>query len=156
MGGPTDAAWINGFLHNRWGATTIVVHREVIEAATLPVLMAMAENRRGLATYRRLGRDAELVTLDADTVGVGTGAALVEALVARLRSEGCERLWLTTTNDKLSASGFRPGSCPRAWCKSAGVALISGGLAGLFGAAVILGRGAHRQCSFGATEAGLH
>jgi GNAT superfamily N-acetyltransferase len=106
IGGPGDVAWINGFLRNRWGATTIVVHGEVIEAAALPTLVALAENRRGLATWRRLGRDAELVTLDADPAGIGTGVALVEALAARLRADGCERLWLTTTNDKLSALRF--------------------------------------------------
>jgi hypothetical protein len=33
-------------------------------------------------------------------------AAIIEALVARLRAEGCKRLWLTTTNDKLSALWF--------------------------------------------------
>jgi GNAT superfamily N-acetyltransferase len=106
IGGAADAAWINGFLRNRWGATTIVVHGEVIEAATLPALIAPVENRRGLATYRRLGRDAELVTLDADPTGIGTGAGLVEALATRLQADGCERLWLTTTNDKLSAQRF--------------------------------------------------
>lgn len=106
LGGPADAAWINGFLHDRWGATTIAVHGEVIDAAALPALMVTAAKRRGLATYRRLGRDAELVTLDADPVGIGTGAALVEALAAGLRADGCERLWLTTTNDKLSALRF--------------------------------------------------
>jgi hypothetical protein len=106
IGGPADAAWINGFLRNRWGATTIVAHGEVIEAATLPALIALAKNRRGLATYRRLGRDAELVTLDADPPGIGTGAILVEALATRLQAGGCERLWLTTTNDKLSALRF--------------------------------------------------
>jgi GNAT superfamily N-acetyltransferase len=80
------------------------VHGEIIEATSLPALMA--ENRHGLATYRRLDRDAELVTLDADPTGVGTGTALIEALVARLRVDGCECLWLTTTNDKLSALRF--------------------------------------------------
>jgi GNAT superfamily N-acetyltransferase len=102
--GPQDAAWIGGFLRDRWGATTIVVHGEVIEATSLPALIA--ENRHGLAVYRRFDRDAELVTLDADPVGVGTGTALIRALVARLRADGCERLWLTTTNDKLSALRF--------------------------------------------------
>jgi GNAT superfamily N-acetyltransferase len=101
---PADAAWINSFLRDRWGATTIVVHGEVIEAARLPALMA--GDRLGLATYRRFGRDAELVTLDADPAGVGTGTALIEALVTGLRADGCERLWLTTTNDKLSALRF--------------------------------------------------
>jgi GNAT superfamily N-acetyltransferase len=101
---PSDAVWINRFLSDRWGATTIVAHGEVIEAARLPALIA--GDRQGLATYRRLDRDAELVTLDADPTGVGTGTALIEALVARLRADGCERLWLTTTNDKLSALRF--------------------------------------------------
>ena len=105
-GGPGDAAWISEFLRNRWGGTTVVVHGEVIETAALPALVALSENRRGLATYRRLGRDAELVTLDAEPAGIGTGTALVDALAARLRGDGCERLWLTTTNDKLSALRF--------------------------------------------------
>lgn len=104
--GPGDAAWINRFLKARWGATTIIVHREVINAAKLPALIATAEDRQGLATYRWFGRDAELVTLDADPTGIGTGSALMAALVARLQADGCERLWLTTTNDKVSALRF--------------------------------------------------
>jgi GNAT superfamily N-acetyltransferase len=95
-GSPADAEWIESFLRARWGAATIVVHGEVIDAARLPALIVMVEERRGLATYRRLGPDAELVTLDADPTGVGTGAALIEALAAQLRADGCERLWLTT------------------------------------------------------------
>jgi hypothetical protein len=46
------------------------------------------------------------VTLNADPTGVLTGTAFIEALVARLRADGCERLWLTKTNDKLSALRF--------------------------------------------------
>jgi hypothetical protein len=77
---------------------------ESIEAATLAALIA--EDHRGLATYRRLGDDAELVTLDAVPAGAGTGTALIEALVTGLRAEGCRRLCATTTNDKLSALRF--------------------------------------------------
>jgi GNAT superfamily N-acetyltransferase len=102
--GPEDAAWIADFLRDRWNAPTIVVHEESIDASRLPALIA--GNRQGLATFRVLGRDAELVTLDAMPAGTGTGTALIEALVTRLRTEGCEHLWLTTTNDKLSALRF--------------------------------------------------
>jgi protein-L-isoaspartate(D-aspartate) O-methyltransferase len=102
--GATDAAWIADFLRQRWGATTVAVHDEVIDAVQLPALVA--EPRRGLATYRWLSGDAELVTLDAVPPGRGTGTALVEALTRKLRAEGCARLWLTTTNANLSALQF--------------------------------------------------
>jgi GNAT superfamily N-acetyltransferase len=101
---PADTDWIGSFLCERWGATTIVVHGEAIDAATLPALIA--ENRRGLVTYRRLGQNAELVTLDAVPPGAGIGSALIETLAARLREEGCTRLWLTMTNGNVSALRF--------------------------------------------------
>jgi GNAT superfamily N-acetyltransferase len=101
---PADAAWIAAFLRRRWNATTIVVHGQSIDAASLPALLA--GETQGLATYRRLGPDAELVTFDAEPAGIGVGTALLDAFVERLRAEGCERLWLTTTNDKLSALRF--------------------------------------------------
>ena len=82
----------------------IVVHGESIDAAALPALIA--GNHQGLATYRLLGHDAELVTLDATPPNTGTGTAIIEALVALLLAERCKRLWLTTTNDKLSALRF--------------------------------------------------
>ena len=101
---PVDADWISSFLCKRWGAATIVVHGEAIDAAALPALIVA--DRSGLATYRRLGEDAELVTLDAVPAGSGTGTALIEALASLLRAEGCSRLWLTMTNGNLSALRF--------------------------------------------------
>jgi GNAT superfamily N-acetyltransferase len=102
--GAGDRRWIHSFLRERWGADFVVVHGEVIEAADLPALTF--ESRQGLATYRLLGKDAELVTLDAVSAGLGIGTALVETLAATLIGQGCERLWLTTTNDKLAALRF--------------------------------------------------
>jgi hypothetical protein len=81
-----------------------VVHGESIDPASLPALIA--DDRRGLLTWRRLGDDAELVTINAIPPGQGTGTALLEALVEHLRAEGCARLWLTTTNDNLGALRF--------------------------------------------------
>jgi ribosomal protein S18 acetylase RimI-like enzyme len=105
--GPNDCEWIGCFLRARWSATTVAVHGEIIDAAALPALMDA--NHQGLATYRWHGQDAELVTLNAVPAGMGTGSALIEALAARLQAEGCTRLWLTTTNDNLSALGFTSG-----------------------------------------------
>ncbi|MBV8132072.1 MAG: GNAT family N-acetyltransferase [Alphaproteobacteria bacterium] len=105
--GASDTTWIGDFLRERWGATKVVVHGEVIDAAQLPALVA--EPRRGLATYRRLGGDAELVTLDAEPTRSGTGTALIEALTRKLSAEGCTRLWLTMTNGNLAALQFYLG-----------------------------------------------
>jgi protein-L-isoaspartate O-methyltransferase/GNAT superfamily N-acetyltransferase len=121
--GGADGVWISNLLRERWGAATVVVHGEVIDAAQLPALVA--EPRRGLATYRRLGGEAELVTLDAVPPGSGTGTALLEALTRKLGADGCARLWLTMTNANLSALQFylrrgfrlnqvRPGAVDRA------------------------------------------
>jgi hypothetical protein len=82
---PADAEWMSGFLRERWSVTTIAVHGETIDAVTLPALLAGV--RQGLATYRLLGDDAELITLDAvprccardAPAGARTGAALIEA-----------------------------------------------------------------------------
>lgn len=70
----------------------------------LPALIA--ENPGGLVTCRQFDREAELVTLDAEPIGVGTGTALLEALLTQLRTKHCERRWLTTTNDNVSALRF--------------------------------------------------
>jgi hypothetical protein len=94
--GPADAAWIADFLRQRWNATTIVVHGESFDAVSLPALIA--DNHKGLATYRLLGHDAELVTLDATPANNGTGSAIIDALVAQL----CQ-----------SAPKSRPGSASK-------------------------------------------
>jgi GNAT superfamily N-acetyltransferase len=100
----TDAKWIRSFLRARWNDTTQAVHGEPIDASALPALVA--GDYQGLATYRWNGRDAELVTINAVPAGAGAGSALIEALVTRLKAEGCTRLWVTTTNDNLSALRF--------------------------------------------------
>src|SRR5712671_3474279 len=50
--------------------------RPACAARARPTQSHPQKDRHGLATYRRLDRDAELVTLDADPTGVGTGTAL--------------------------------------------------------------------------------
>jgi ribosomal protein S18 acetylase RimI-like enzyme len=99
-----DAAWITALLRSRWGGTVVTAHAEMIDAAQLPALVA--GDQEGLATYRVQGHEAELVTLDAVAPGQGVGTHLIDALVERLRGHGVHRLWVTTTNDNLSALAF--------------------------------------------------
>jgi GNAT superfamily N-acetyltransferase len=107
--GPKDQPWIEALLNERWGGGgKVIVHGEIIDARLLPGLIA--GQREGLATFQiRRVKDmavAELVTLDAVTVGQGVGTALIDALISRLRAEKVEVLRVTTTNDNLNALRF--------------------------------------------------
>lgn len=97
----SDAHWIENLLQARWGGTTMIVRGEAIEAMDL--LALVAGDREGLATYRIAAQEAELVSLDAVKSGQGIGTRLLKALALRLRRQGIARLWVTTTNDNLSA-----------------------------------------------------
>lgn len=99
-----DVPWMRTLLRARWGGTVVVAHGEAIDAMNLPALVA--GERQGLATYCICDDVAELVTLDAVALRQGIGTHLVNALVERLTRQGIRWLWVTTTNDNLSALAF--------------------------------------------------
>ena len=104
-----DQPWIDIILNERWGGRgVIVVHGEIVDARTLPALIA--GEQKGLATYqiRRTNHNvfAELITLDAIIAKQGVGTALIEALITTLRAQGVGSLRVTTTNDNLNALRF--------------------------------------------------
>jgi GNAT superfamily N-acetyltransferase len=99
-----DIPWMRALLRARWGGTTMYIHRDAIDVMALPALVA--GEREGLATYRVMGEEAELVSLDAVQPGQGVGTRLLAALMERLRQQGLRRLWVTTTNDNLAALAF--------------------------------------------------
>jgi ribosomal protein S18 acetylase RimI-like enzyme len=99
-----DAPWMRALLHQRWNGTIMYVHGEAIDVMALPALVA-GENK-GLATYRIMDGEAELVSLDAVDPGQGVGTSLLTALIDRLARQGLRRLWATTSNDNLAALAF--------------------------------------------------
>lgn len=129
-----DRQWIEALLRERWGGTVIVVHGEAIDVMGLPAVVT--DDRTGLATYRITGEDAEITSLDAVEPGRGTGSSLLAALVDRLTRRGIRRVWVTTTNDNLSALRFyqrrgfrlvrlRPGAIQEARRLKPGIPLLS-------------------------------
>jgi GNAT superfamily N-acetyltransferase len=99
-----ERAWAAETLRERWGSDVVVAGGRELRPAELPIVVAEADGERaGLATYAVTGRDCELVSLDALTVGAGIGGALVEAVADAARGAGCTRLHLITSNDNLPA-----------------------------------------------------
>jgi GNAT superfamily N-acetyltransferase len=60
----------------------------------------------GLVTYVIAEASCEIVSLDSLHPSSGIGTALIEAVKAKARQSGCNRIWLITTNDNLNALRF--------------------------------------------------
>ncbi|MCL2419955.1 MAG: GNAT family N-acetyltransferase [Conexibacteraceae bacterium] len=94
-------------LRAEWFGDVIVSRGVAHELSDLSVLVALdGASVAGLATYIVSGGECELVTLNAFKQSRGIGGALLEAVADAARDAGCRRLWLTTTNDNLTAQRF--------------------------------------------------
>jgi N-acetylglutamate synthase-like GNAT family acetyltransferase len=103
----TDRPWIAAILEEHWSSTKLVTGGRIHEGTELPAFIAETEGGRvGLATYRREGRECELVSLNSLMEGIGIGTALVQAVARAARQAECRRLFLITTNDNLTALRF--------------------------------------------------
>ena len=99
-----DQRWVEEVLGRLWGSPDVAVHGELIDAASLPALIA--GDRLGLLTYTVAPPRAEIVTLNALEPRRGIGSALVAALAAELAGRGVGEIRLTMTNDNLDALRF--------------------------------------------------
>lgn len=85
----------------------MVVHGECIDLARAEGFCAYEDGELvGLATYRLLGSEMEILSLDSIHEGRGVGTALLGACVDEARASGATRVFLVTTNDNPRALRF--------------------------------------------------
>jgi GNAT superfamily N-acetyltransferase len=102
-----DADWIAQFITERWGAEFIAAHYEVFHCRNLPGFVATeGEQKVGLLTYKIVGNDCEVVSLDSLQPCAGIGTGLIDAVKTAAVESRCRRLWLVTTNDNMNALRF--------------------------------------------------
>jgi GNAT superfamily N-acetyltransferase len=103
-----ERAELERVVSERWGSPRMVSRGTVHRIADLACLIATDQRGRwaGLAAYRAADGACELVMLEAFERGHGTGAALLDAVIAAAREAGLHRLWLVTTNDNTDALRF--------------------------------------------------
>lgn len=98
---------VAAFLEAHWGAVQIISRGHIHEADMLPAFIAIWDEQLvGLVTYHIEGGMCEIVSLDSLIVRIGVGTALIDAVVHEAAQAGCQRVWLITSNDNLSAMGF--------------------------------------------------
>lgn len=110
-----DQAWVKEITNQRWGADYVVVHGEIFHPWKMKGYIALdgLGVKLGLATYRLIDRECEIITLDSFNEGQGVGQKLLARVVQAADKAGCGRVCLTTTNDNqrgiafYSRNGFR-------------------------------------------------
>ncbi|MEP7178103.1 MAG: GNAT family N-acetyltransferase [Pseudonocardiales bacterium] len=104
-----DSEFVRATIVQSWQSALVAVHEELIDATTLPALIAWrGAEPVGLATYRPCPGDSswEVVTLHAVRTGIGAGTALLDEVARLARAAGARRIWLVTTNDNVAALRF--------------------------------------------------
>ncbi|MDQ7825939.1 MAG: GNAT family N-acetyltransferase [Candidatus Eremiobacteraeota bacterium] len=104
---PDERTWVSQFITHHWGDEQVIARGIIYYPHQLPGLVALYDQQRvGLLTYHIEGGSCEIVTLNSTKSSMGMGTALIEAVKASARQEGCKRLWLVTSNDNLNALRF--------------------------------------------------
>jgi N-acetylglutamate synthase-like GNAT family acetyltransferase len=102
-----DKMWVSQLIQEYWGSEIVVVHRVVYTPSELPgFVVVQGGHRVGLVTYQIQGKECEIVSLNSRIPSVGIGTSLLEAVSNKAQEEGCQRVWLITTNDNVQALRF--------------------------------------------------
>jgi len=107
LASPADRPAVDRILISSWGEPRAAGHGRLWDLTTLPTLVAERSGEIvGVVTYEIIDGVLEVVSIDAQPPGQGTGTALLNASAEVGVAEGCTRLWLTTTNDNVDALRF--------------------------------------------------
>ncbi|MEX0876813.1 MAG: GNAT family N-acetyltransferase [Phycisphaerales bacterium] len=104
---PDDKLWVQRVLVQYWGSTTQITRGKKYDADDLPGFVAVRDGSEvGLLTYNIADNDCEIITHNSMAGHGGIGSCLLDAVRAKARESGCDRLWLITTNDNTPALRF--------------------------------------------------
>ena len=99
--------WVAALLKEWWAGPKIVTRGKVHYADKYPGFIAIKDDKpAGLITYNLVGKNCEVVTMNSLVEKIGIGSALLDAVKDTAKKEGCQRLWLITSNDNTRALRF--------------------------------------------------
>ncbi len=102
-----DLPRLRQFWKENWGDEFVVAHGVVYRPDHLDGFIAFeGKEWIGGITYHFSGIDCEIISLDSLREKQGLGTLLIEKAIEAARAQGCQRVFLVTTNDNLNALGF--------------------------------------------------
>jgi GNAT superfamily N-acetyltransferase len=102
-----DRVWAAALIKEEWAGPKIVTRGKVHYPDKYPGFIAIKDNiPAGLVTYHIAGKNCEITTMNSLVEKIGIGRALLDAVKDAAKKEGCQRLWLITSNDNTHAMKF--------------------------------------------------
>ena len=102
-----DREQVKSFITRNWGSAISISRGSVHAVSKLPGFICKNDGQIvGLITYSIEEEQCEIVTLDSKIKRVGLGTRLIERVKDVARKNGCQRIWLITTNDNTNAIRF--------------------------------------------------
>ena len=92
---------------NNWGSDLMVTRGKVYRVLDYPGYVAVENDKIiGLIVYRIEDKECEILSLDSLSENRGIGTRLLEEVIKISRNNGCNRVWLITSNDNTNAMRF--------------------------------------------------
>lgn len=104
---PEDKPLVTAFISENWGSPMIVTRGRIYDSAELSGFVFKSNDIIiGLITYTIENNECIILTLDSKTENKGLGTSLLNKVRDHATEKGCQRTWLTTTNDNTRAIRF--------------------------------------------------
>ena len=101
-----DREDVGEFIERHWGSRMVMSRGKVFYPEREQGFLERRDGKIvGLLTYH-INAGMEILTLNSELEGEGIGSSLMLNAIERARQQGCGRIWLTTTNDRLRVVGF--------------------------------------------------
>ena len=98
---------VNRILFQEWHCPPSISKGRIIDTTRLEGFLCLEEDRIiGVVTYHIQAFACEIVTLNSFQENRGIGTKLIHLVMEAARANGCNRLWLITTNDDINAIRF--------------------------------------------------
>jgi len=70
------------------------------------IIATLNKEKVGLITYKILGKELEITSVNSLKENKGIGSAMLDAIITLARKQKIKRVWLLTTNDNIDALKF--------------------------------------------------
>lgn len=104
---PTDDGWMTHIATKLWGSVQIISKKHTYNIVKLSNCIGEVNGKPvGFISYTKEGRSCEIVALYCAIENQGIGTALIDRVKEAAKIDGCNTVWVMTTNDNTQALRF--------------------------------------------------